>query len=47
MRISPLTSTLIAAAALLASPGPAAAAPAPTGLRPVAALSAWGYLPRP
>lgn len=41
MRIStPLTSTLIAAAALLASPGTVAAAPTPTGLRPVAALSA-------
>lgn len=41
MRIpTPLTGTLIAAAALLASPGAAAAAPTPTGLRPVAALSA-------
>jgi chorismate mutase len=41
MRIpTPLTGTLIAAAALLASPGTAAAAPTPTGLRPVAALSA-------
>ncbi len=41
MHIStPLRSALIAAAALLALPGTAAAAPAPSDLKPVAALSA-------
>ncbi|MES5817398.1 chorismate mutase [Streptomyces sp. RG80] len=37
---TPLTVTLIAAAALLASPGTAAAAPQPSDLRPVADLAA-------
>ncbi|MGQ5639279.1 MULTISPECIES: chorismate mutase [unclassified Streptomyces] len=41
MRIpTPLTATVIAAAALLAVPGTAAAAPAPSPLRPVASLAA-------